>query len=143
MKQHFPRLLPTRIALAAIFVVMPFVSVPHAAAIQTNGVANNVHYVASFQPLSRASIPFSGRLVLNYNNGFINGTYNDRSVQPNAPFANRFNTPVTGGVSGDDIHLTIGNALRFNGQVEGDTIAGSAFYRGRLFQFLAVQGETK
>ena len=143
MKQRSLYLLFARALLAMAIGATAFVRMPAALAIQTNGVARNVHYVAAFQPLNGGSIPFSAEMVLNYNNGIISGTYNDRSIQPNAPFANRTNVPVAGGVSGDNIHFSIGMTFSFNGKIEGDTISGSAYWRGRIYEFLARQGVPK
>lgn len=143
MKQRTLFSLFTRAVLLAIFAAAPFVNMPQATAIETSGVVRNVHYVAAFQPLFNARIPFSGEFVLNYNHGIISGTYNDMSIQPAAPFANRTNVSVVGGVDGDNIHLTIGGTFTFNGKIEGDTISGSAYYRGTLYQFLARQGVPK
>ncbi len=132
-----------RAALVAVFITTPFVSMPPAGAVQTTGVARNVQYVAAFEPLFNASIPFSGRIVLNFNNGIVSGSYTDMSIQPNAPFTNRVNVPISGGVDGDNIHFTIGGTFTFNGKIEGDTISGSATYRGKVYQFLARQGVPK
>ncbi len=143
MKQRTLYSLLVRAVLAAGLIVAPFTAVPPAAAITTTGVAKNIHYVVAFQPLYGGNIPFSGTMILNFNNGIISGTYTDMSIQPYAPFQNRINVPVAGGVSGDNIHLQIGGTLTFNGKIEGDTISGSAFYHGRIYQFLAKQGVPK
>ena len=140
MKQRTLRFLLIRGLLIGAYLLAPFVTMPQAFAVQTSGVARNVPYVAAFQPLMSANIPFSARMVLNYNNGVVSGNYTDMSIQPNAPFANRTNVPISGGVDGDNIHFSIGVAFTFNGKIEGDTISGSATYRGRIYQFLARQG---
>lgn len=129
-----------RACLGGVLVACFFAAMtPRAEAVQATNV-RNVHYVAAYQPLVGGSIPFSGSLVLNFNRGIVSGTYTDESIQPGAPFANRRNAPVSGGVDGDNIHLNIGGSFSFNGKLEGDTISGSAFYRGRIYQFLAKQG---
>jgi hypothetical protein len=126
--------------LASSLLLVPFVThVPRADAVSTS-MARNVHYVAAMQTLFGMGLPFSGTLVLNYNHGIVSGTYTDQSIQPGAPFANRPPVAVSGGVDGDNIHLNIGGSFNFNGKLEGDTISGSAFYRGKIVQFLAREG---
>ncbi len=143
MKQRTHLSIVVRAALLAAFIAMPFGAMPQANAVQTTGVARNVHYVAAFQPLFGANIPFSGRIVLNFNNGIVSGSYSDMSIQPNAPFSNRVNVPISGGVDGDNIHFSIGGTFTFNGKIERDAISGSATFRGQIYQFLARQGVPK
>ena len=108
-------------------------------AVSTKGIARNVHYVVAFRPFNSMAIPFTGTMILTFNDGIVSGTYTDDSIKPGGPLANRRNVSVNGGVNGEAIHLTIGT-LSFNGRLYGETIAGSAIERGRLYEFEAQQG---
>lgn len=114
-------------------------------AISTNAEVRNVPYVVAYQPSigGNGATPYSGKMTLNYDRGIVSGRYTDESIKPGAPFAQRPNTSVSGGVNGHRIHFTIGGSFSFNGTIEGETISGSATYRGRIYNFMAKQGKAK
>lgn len=97
-------------------------------------------YVAAFTPeFGGASLPYAGTMQLKINNGLLTGTYQGISVRPD-PF-NDHVSMVTGTVSDGSVMFSIGNSLSFTGQMGRDgTIAGTADYRGQLYDFVAKPG---
>lgn len=132
-------------AAALLFAAAFFGTALRSDAISTNAEVRNVPYVVAYQPSigGNGGTPYSGKLILNYNHGIVSGRYTDESIKPGAPFAQRPNTSVSGGVDGNRIHFTIGGSFTFNGTIEGETISGSATYRGRIYNFMAKQGKAK
>ncbi len=114
--------------------------VGRADAISSKGVVRDVPYVVAFRPINSMSVPFTGTMLLTFDNGIISGTYTDDSVKPGGPLANRRNVRVTGGSTESGIHLNIGNVVAFQGTLYGETMAGSALIRGRIYEFEAQQG---
>ena len=103
-------------------------------------VVRNVPYVAAFAPLNSSASPFSGTMRLNFNHGIVSGYYDDTSISPRGPLANRLRVPVSGGVSGDgSINLLIG-PLSFHGRLHGRWMKGTATAYGRIYTFSAKQG---
>lgn len=110
-----------------------------AAAVPMHPTARQVEYVAAFTPLGSQSYPYSGLLRLTITGtGIISGTYVSTSIRPD-PLGSRI-LAVSGGISGANVHFTIGNALRFTGKVNGRLFSGSATWRGRIYHFEAKQG---
>ncbi len=108
-------------------------------AISENAIVRNVPYVIAFKPMYSGTVPFTGVMKLTFNNGIVSGTYTDDSIKPGGPFANRRNVYVSGGISGQRIDFTIG-PIGFHGIFYGNTIAGSAIIRGRIYEFEAQRG---
>jgi hypothetical protein len=113
-----------------------------ALAVSTAGPPGSVSYVAAFTPeFGYSGIPYAGTMrLLMHDDGAVTGTYEGISTRPD-----RFNnhiSAVIGAISQDGtLHLVIGNALAFNGELSGDgSISGTATYYGRLYEFLAKPG---
>jgi hypothetical protein len=108
-------------------------------AVSIHGVARSVPYLIGFHPLSSSAHPYVGQMHLTFNHGIISGTYTDISTKPGSPFANAYNIPVTGGVSGSDVTMHI-RQVTFRGTVKGEKMRGSATIRGSIYTFAAQQG---
>jgi hypothetical protein len=99
-------------------------------------------YVAAFEPQFRGAFPFVGTMELTFNNGILSGSYRDESIKPGAPFSNGRIAHVAGGVSGNNIHFTIGGSFSVKGTIAANgAISGTAQYRGHLYNFYAEVGK--
>ena len=128
-----------RLVSLALIALAILGSVTPAYAVSTKGIVRNVHYVAAFFPSNSFSYPYSGELVLTFNNGIVSGWYNDYSVKPGGPLDGRSKAVVTGGLSGTHVMLSIGGVLSLSGTIEGGMIEGTATARGAVYQFFAEQ----
>ncbi len=108
--------------------------------VSTSGVVRNVPYVIGFRPLNNVGQPYVGQMYLNFNNGIVTGRYTDISIQPNSPFANQTNIPVSGAVSDGNVMLTV-RQITFRGSLKGEWMSGNATIRGRIYVFEAEQGK--
>ena len=109
-------------------------------AVAVQGVVRDVPYVIGFAPLNSSTQPYVGQMHLNFNNGIISGRYTDISIKPGSPFANGYNLPVSGGVSGDGNVTLIVRQVTFRGTMKGTWMSGSATIHGRIYTFEAEQG---
>ncbi len=108
--------------------------------VSTSGVVRNVPYIIGFRPLNSRTQPYVGQMYLNFNNGIVTGRYTDISIQPNSPFANQMNIPVSGGVSNGNVMLNV-RQISFRGSLKGEWMSGNATIRGRIYVFEAEQGK--
>ncbi len=111
----------------------------HVQAVSVEGSVRNVPYVIGFHPMHSSQHPYVGQLHLNFSHGVISGTYTDISNRPGSPFANAYNIPVTGGVSGSNVTLNI-RQVTFRGTINGNKMSGSATIHGSIYTFAAQQG---
>lgn len=127
--------------LAALALGLPLALPFQAGAVAVNGTATaqNVPYVIGFHPLNSSQTPYVGQLHLNFSKGIISGTYTDLSTRPGSPFANAYNAPVSGGLSGSQVTLII-RQITFRGTLSGEKMSGSATIRGTIYTFHAQQG---
>lgn len=128
---------------AALLLSMWFSSAQPAVAISTqSSTPVTVNYVAAFEPMFRGAFPYTGTMELTFRNGIVSGRYRDMSIRPGAPFANQITVPISGGVSGQNIHFSVGQGFRFNGTIAQDgSIDGTATYSGRMYNFIARVGK--
>lgn len=128
-------------AIAAALVALGVTTLPAFAATTVEGTGLPVPYVAAFAPVFGPSgVPHAGTMRLLVQGSTISGNYTGISVRPDR-FNNRIEPVV--GTLGDDgyVLLSIGNALSFRGTMAQDgTIAGTATYNGRLYEFTAEPG---
>lgn len=129
-----------RFLLAAALIAAPFAMPANARAVAVQGNAHNVPYVIGFHPLHSSQTPYVGQLHLNFNNGVVSGTYTDISTRPGSPFANGYNIPVSGGLSGSNVTLVI-RQITFRGTMSGNKMHGSATIRGTIYTFAAQEGK--
>jgi hypothetical protein len=131
----------SRAALAAALFLIFGTAIP-AAATTTESPAVPMPYVAAFTPsFGNQGVPYSGKMQLTINDGYVTGTYTGTSVRPDT-FNGRI-VPITGTVdrSSDNVQFKIGGALSFTGQLFADgTISGTADYGGRFYDFMAKPG---
>jgi hypothetical protein len=131
---------PQRLAFILSLAVFGSAAVTsQAGAVVTTG-ARQVEYVAAFASLNNTTYPYSGLLRLTIKHGIVSGTYVSTSIRPD-PLDGRI-LPVTGTISGNQVTLNIGNAMRFNGTVRGNgrILTGSLQWRGQIYTFEAKQG---
>lgn len=130
------------LAASAALAALSGLAAPASAATQYGDTGTNVAYVAAFDTaIGPAGMPHVGSMHLNIHDGTIDGTYTGMSVIPD-PLNDRI-VPVTGTIDPQDGHvqLQIGGVLTFQGAMNADeTIAGTADYRGRLYDFVAERG---
>jgi hypothetical protein len=125
------------IALATVAVS----TLPAFATTTVEGTGLPVPYVAAFAPVfGPSAVPHAGTMRLLVQGNTISGSYTGISVRPD-----RFNDriePVVGTLADDGyVQLSIGNALSLRGTMAQDgTIAGTATYDGRLYEFTAEPG---
>ncbi|HZZ64526.1 MAG TPA: hypothetical protein VFE17_03440 [Candidatus Baltobacteraceae bacterium] len=116
------------------------------AVISSSAGVRHVSYVIAYEPtFGNPHLPYTGWMQLTINNGIISGTYRGLSVSPDDPFVDRI-TPVTGAISGDNIHFDIGvgvSALSFNGRISGNWFDGTATWRGRLYHLTGEAGRPR
>jgi hypothetical protein len=127
--------------LAAALLTLGTTALPALAVTSTEGSGLPVPYVAAFAPVFGVGVPYAGTMRLLVQGGTISGSYTGISVRPDR-FDNRIE-PVVGTLDDEDgyVQLTIGNALSFTGTMDKDgTIAGTATYGGRLYEFTAEPG---
>jgi hypothetical protein len=131
----------SRAALAAALFLIFGTAIP-ATATTIESPAVPMPYVAAFTPsFGNQGVPYSGKMQITINDGYVTGTYTGTSVRPDA--LNGRIVPITGTVdrSSDNVHFKIGGALSFTGQLFADgTISGTADYYGRLYEFMAKPG---
>ena len=129
----------TRLPFLAGLTIALLLALPSTAQAVVNGAARNVPYVIGFHPLFSNQTPYLGQMRLNFNHGIISGTYTDLSIRPGSPFADAYNIPVSGGLSGSQITLQI-RQITFRGTLIGEKMSGSATIRGSIYTFAAQQG---
>lgn len=142
---HRPSYGARMLTLAAAVLFLLFSGPQHAAAVTAEQGTRNISYVIAYEPMFGMAIPFVGWLQGTVKNGIISGTYRGLSIQGNDPFVNR-TTRVTGGVSGNNLHFTIGNGssrLSFNGQYTGSAFEGSATWRGQIWRLAGQEGRPR
>jgi len=125
------------IALATVAVS----TLPAFATTTVEGTGLPVPYVAAFAPVfGPSAVPHAGTMRLLVQGNTISGSYTGISVRPDR-FNNRIE-PVVGTLADDGyVQLSIGNALSLRGTMAQDgTIAGTATYDGRLYEFTAEPG---
>lgn len=128
-------------AMVAALAALGVTALPALAVTTIEGSGLPVPYVAAFAPVFGASgLPHAGTMQLLLRDSTISGSYTGISERPDR-FNNRIEPVV--GTLGDDgyVQLSIGNALSFRGTMAPDgTIAGTATYDGRLYEFTAEPG---
>lgn len=128
-------------AMAAVLAAAAVTALPALATTTVEGTGLPVPYVAAFAPVfGPSAYPHAGTMRLLVQGSTISGSYTGISVRPDR-FNNRIE-PVVGTLADDGyVQLSIGNALSFTGTMERDgTIAGTATYAGRLYEFTAEPG---
>ena len=128
-----------RLVLVALALLTALALPASGRAVSVQGNVRNVPYVIGFHPLNSMSHPYLGQMHLNFSHGIISGTYTDMSVKPGSPFANAYNIPVSGGLSGSHVTLVI-RQVTFKGTMSGTKMSGSATIRGAIYEFAAQQG---
>ncbi len=129
-----------RTVLAAALFAGSSLALP-ALAVTNAGDTTFAPYVAAFTPTFGSAVPYVGTMKLLLHDGTIAGTYTGISARPDR-LNNRIE-PVTGSVNQNDgyVQFNVGSALSFNGTMAADgTIAGTATYNGRLYDFMAKPG---
>ena len=108
-----------------------------AMAIVGHGPVWTATYVAAFQPtLGTPGVPYSGLMKLKFNHGIISGTYESTSVRPDPMYGRIIN--VTGTASKGTVSLHIASLSMMSGSINtAGTIAGTASWQGRLWNFMA------
>jgi hypothetical protein len=107
----------------------------------TNYAAHTVPYVVAYERTVRGGIPYSGQMTLTYNSGgIITGRYTDTSIRPGGPLANARNVWISGGITHNDIHFTIGQRFSVRGTIANGTITATAIVRGVFYDFKAKRG---
>jgi hypothetical protein len=127
--------------MAAVLAAVGITALPATATTTVEGTGLPVPYVAAFAPIFGPSgVPHAGTMRLLVQGSTISGSYTGISVRPDR-FNNRIE-PVVGTLADDGyVQLSIGNALSFTGTMAQDgTIAGTATYGGRLYEFTAEPG---
>jgi hypothetical protein len=128
-------------AITAVLAAVGVTALPALAVTTTEGSGLPVSYVAAFAPVfGPARIPNAGTMRLLVQGNTISGSYTGISLRPDR-FSNRIE-PVVGTLDDEGyVLLSIGNALSFTGTMDKDgTIAGTATYEGRLYEFTAEPG---
>jgi hypothetical protein len=124
----------------AVVALLGFVLLPLSALAIVTTPGHPLHYVAAMRPQSSQGVPFSGALVLSFSrDGIVSGTYRASSIRPD-PMNGKI-IPVTGGVTGKNIHLSFGMGGNFSvsGTIDAHgRIVASGFRRGVAYNFEAA-----
>jgi len=124
----------------ALAVLAALVAAPGIAAAVTTNAPQTLTMLAAMRPSNGMGVPYSGTLHLKITpDGIIQGTYRSDSIRPD-PTSGKIIT-VTGGLSGNQIHLSFGmsGGLRVQGTLANGEIFGQAFgKRNTIYDFAAV-----
>ena len=112
---------------------------PASALAVTTTAPQEVTLQAAMRPHNSQSIPSSGILKIKITpDGIVSGTYVSNSIRPDP--SNGKIIPVTGGMTGKNIHLSFGTGgnLRMTGTFQNGHIVGTAYNKGKIFDFEAI-----
>jgi hypothetical protein len=105
----------------------------------TSGAPQVLTMQAAMKPMTRQSIAYTGILKLKITpDGLVNGTYVSNSIRPDPSYGKII--IVTGGLNGQNIHLSFGTTgnFRVTGTLTKGHLVGTAFSKGQMYQFEAA-----
>ncbi len=136
-RSKFHRMKSNRRLVLAVLVAA--LAVPASALAATTTAPQNLTLQAAMRPHNSQSVPYSGILKIKIEpDGIVNGTYVSNSIRPDP--SNGKIVPVTGGLTGTNIHLSFGTGgtMRVTGTFHNGHIVGTAYRKGQIFDFEAI-----
>ncbi len=123
----------------ALAVLAAALLTPSNALAVTSTAPQNLTLQAAMRARNSQSVPYSGILKIKIApDGIISGTYVSNSIRPDP--SNGKIISVTGGLTGTNIHLSFGMSgnVRVTGTFQNGHIVGTAYSKGKIFDFEAV-----